>query len=64
MISEEDKKEVEVARKYGIRPGTVKCQAFRLFDEGYKPMEVRYLLRRSANTRHRRGFSHTIRRYY
>jgi len=44
----EDEKVIRTARKYGLRPGTVKCDIFRLFDEGYSPQEVRYLLRNYA----------------
>ena len=35
MISREEKKDIEVARKYKLRLLTVKLAAFRLFDEGY-----------------------------
>jgi hypothetical protein len=44
-IDKEDKKYIEVARKYKLRPGTMKCDVFWLFEKGYKPAEVKYILR-------------------
>ena len=64
MLSKEDQREIEVARKYRLRPGTAKCKSFRLFDEGYSPTEVRYVLRHLADPRYPRIFSNTVRRYY
>ena len=45
MISKEDRRAVEIAGKYKLRLGTMKFQIFCLFEEGYKPREVRYILR-------------------
>jgi hypothetical protein len=43
-MNKEDKKQTETARECGLNPGTLKCQAFALFDDGYSPIEVRFLL--------------------
>ena len=64
MISTEEKKDIEVARKYGLRLLTLKLAGFRLFDEGYSPAEVRYILRNFEGPGEHRTFSNTIRRYY
>lgn len=65
MVSREDKKYIEIARKYGLRLGTVKIEVFRLFDEGCSPAEVGYLLRYLIVDRSdARRFSNNIRRYY
>ena len=64
MISKEDKKYIELARKYRLRLGTMKCEVFLLFDEGYSPAEVRYALRNLEDPYHPRSFSNTVRRYY
>ncbi|MFC2059931.1 hypothetical protein ACFLTZ_02405 [Chloroflexota bacterium] len=63
MISKEDKKYIEIARKYGLRLGTVKCEIFCLFEEGYKPNEVRYILRDLIFTKND-PLPRNIRRYY
>ena len=44
IISREEKKDIEVARKYKLRLLTVKLAALRLFDEDYSPAEVRHIL--------------------
>ena len=44
-ISKEDQELVEVARKYHLLPGSLKCEIFLLFDKGYAPKYVKYLLR-------------------
>ena len=44
-ISKEDKRLIEIARKYHLRVGTWKCQLYYLFEQGYKPREVKYILR-------------------
>jgi len=64
MLSREENRNIEVARKYKLRLLTVKLQAFRLFDEGYSPPEVRYILRDLEIPGHHKSFSNTIRRYY
>ena len=64
MLSREEKKDIEVARKYKLRLLTVKLEVFRLFDEGYSPAEVRYILRYIEVPGEHRSFSNTIRRYY
>jgi len=64
VISREEKKYIEVARKYKLRLLTVKLEAFRLFDEGYSPAEVMYILHYIEIPGEHRSFSNTIRRYY
>jgi len=64
MISREEEKTIEIARRYGLVPGTKKCLAFLFFDEGYGPKEVRYLLRRFKVGITDRAFANSIRRYY
>ena len=64
MLSREEKKDIEVARKYKLRLLTVKLEVFRLFDEGYSPAEVRYILHYIEVPGEHRSFSNTIRRYY
>jgi len=64
MISREEKKDIEVARKYKLRLLTMKLVVFRLFDEGYSPAEVRYILRNFEVSGYHRTFSNTIRRYH
>jgi len=64
MISREEKKDVEVARKYKLRLLTMKLVVFRLFDEGYSPAEVRYIVRNFEVSGSHRTFSNTIRRYH
>lgn len=59
-----EKQVIETARKYDLDPGSMKCQAFALFDQGYSPREVRYLLRRFRDPEHPQSFSNTIRKYY
>ena len=64
MISREENKDIEVARKYKLRLLTVKLAAFRLFDEGYSQAEVRYILRDFEVPGKHATFSNTIHRYY
>ena len=59
-----DKKIIETARKYNLNLDSMKCKAFALFDQGYAPKEVRYLLRSYRDPHHPETFSNTIRRYY
>lgn len=54
---------LETARRYGVVPGTLKCRAFALFDQGLSRAEVRYLLRRFRNPENPRVFAETIRKY-
>lgn len=44
-IEKEDLKSIGIARKYRLRLGTMKFEIFRLFEEGYTPSEVRYIIR-------------------
>jgi len=64
MISREDKKYIEIARKYNLRLSSMKLGVFSLFDEGYSPSEVRFILRHVEIPGEHRSFSNTIRRYY
>jgi len=64
MLGREEKKDIEVARKYKLRLYTMKLGVFRLFDEGYSPAEVRYILRDLDFPGEHKTFSNTIRRYY
>ena len=64
MLSREEKKYIEVLRKYRLRLYTVKLEAFRWFDEGYSPTQVRYILRHVEVPGEHRTFANTIRRYY
>ena len=66
-IGDEDRRTIEIARKYKLVPGTVKCEIFCYFDEGFSPREVRYLVGKTLmiDTRKtRRTLSNNIRRYY
>ena len=63
-MNKEDRKQIETARKYGLNPGTLKCQAFALFDEEYSPKEVKYPLRRYAISKNPRTLTETVRKYY
>ena len=62
MSREDEERIIRTARKYGLRPGTIKCEIFRLFDRGYSPQEVRYLLRDLAIEPN--AFSKTVSRYH
>jgi len=55
---------IAAARKYRLDPSAMKCQVFALFDKGYSPAEVRYLLRHLRDPQNPRSFSNTIRKYY
>lgn len=63
MISKEDKEIIETARKYGLKPGTIKCDIFYLFDKGYSPIEVKFLLRDYITTKYA-PILKSINRYY
>jgi len=64
MINRDDKKYIEVARKYKLRLPSMKLGVFSLFDEGYSPAEVTFILRKFEAPGYHRTFSNTIRRYY
>jgi hypothetical protein len=64
LVTRDEKKYIEVARKYNLRLFTMKLWAFSLFDEGYSPAEVRYILRDLDFEGEHKTFSNTIRRYY
>jgi len=51
---------ISTAIKYNIRPGTLKCEAFALFDKLYPLRIIRYYLKR----RWRKNVTDTVRRYY
>ena len=63
-ISKEDRELIEASRKYGIRLYTLKIDAFMLFDMGYLPTEVAYLLDYENIDRNLEKFKRTIRRYH
>ena len=63
MINAEQKKHIAIGRKYGIIPGTLKCEVFALFDEGYALQEVKYLLRHHSKVGRGAVFSNTLRKY-
>ncbi len=55
---------IETARKYGVNPGSMKCHAFALFDQGFNREEVRYLLRSYRKPEDPGAFSGTLRTYH
>jgi hypothetical protein len=55
---------IETSRKYGVSPGSMKCQVFALFERGYSRSDIRYLLRNYRDPRNPATFPATIRRYY
>jgi len=63
VISRDEKRDIEVARKYKIRLYTMKLMVFRLLDEGYSPAEVKFILRKFIIPEDYRSFSNTVRRY-
>jgi hypothetical protein len=64
MISIEEKKYIEVTRKYKLSSYTMKLAVFRLFYEGYSPAKVKFILRNLDFPGEHRTFSNTIRRCY
>ncbi len=50
-IDRETMELIEVARKYRLRVGTLKCDIFRYFDQGYTPIEVRFILGKPSDGR-------------
>ena len=66
-IDNESRRTIKTARKYGLVPGTTKCDIFQYFDEGFSPKEVRFLIGKTlmVDTREtRKTLANTIRRYY
>ena len=59
-----DMEVLEVSHRYNLSPGSMKAQAFALFERGYSTKDVGYLLRRLRKEKSRLLFSSTIRRYY
>ena len=57
-----DKDIISTSRKYNLRPGSLKCEVYALFDRGYSGAEVKYLLKgRSGSSS--KIFTRTIDRY-
>ena len=66
-INNASKRTIETARKYGLVPGTLKCDIFQYFDEGFSPKEVCFLIGKTlmVDTRAtRKTLANTVRRYY
>ena len=59
-----DMEVLDVSHKYNLSPGSMKAQAFTLFERGYSTRDVGYLLRRLRNGTTRHRFTSTVRRYY
>lgn len=53
-----------VARKYGVLPGRLKCEVFRLLDAGLSRAEIRYLLRGRCKDGDRGTLASTVRTYH
>ena len=65
MIDNDTKRTIAVARKYKIIPGTTKCDIFVLFEEGYSPREVSFILSNLKEVYDNpKTFTNNIRRYY
>ena len=65
MVSKDDQRDIDLARKYGIRLGTLKHYIFSFFEDGYSPSEVTYICRNSYVTKEeRKQFDNTVRKYY
>ena len=60
IVSKDTQELIEVARKYRLRVGMLKCDVFRYFDQGYTPIEVRFILGKPSDGRLYRSLS----RYY
>jgi len=63
-VDKDDIETIHIARKYRLTPGTVKCGIFMLFEQGFTPREVRFILRDLKIDSEDRAFSNTISRYY
>jgi len=64
MKALDDGKVLRISHKYRLSPGSIKCQAFTLFEQGYPRSDVRYLLRRFRKPQNAKTFTDTIRRYH
>lgn len=62
-MKEAEKIRIKTARKYGLDPGGLKCEAFSLFDQGYSTQEVRYLRHQHKDPEYPYTLGNTIRRY-
>ena len=60
----DDRVLIEIGRKYGVAPDSMKCRAFALFDQGFSREEVRFLLRSYRNGEDPSKFSSTLRKYH
>ena len=58
-----DRRLIALARRYHLRLGSMKVQAFDLFDQGNSAAEVCLLLKRFADPARPYSLSHTISRY-
>ena len=63
-MSKKDKQIIETARKHRLAPGTFKCEAFLLFDQGFTRREVKFVLRQMKADASDRTLPNTISRYY
>ncbi len=54
---------MDVARRFGIVPDSLKAQAFALFDKGLSRVEVRFVLRDRRRSDEGGTFAATIRAY-
>ncbi|MDP2873356.1 MAG: hypothetical protein Q8P31_12580 [Bacillota bacterium] len=59
-----DEDVLATARKYGLQPGSLKCEVFRLLDTGLSTAEVRYLLRDRRRSDDAGTFAATVRSYH
>ena len=53
-----------VSRRYGVSPGTLKCEVFRMLDAGLAKAEIRYLLRGRAVDGRKATLASTVRAYH
>lgn len=58
-----DTEMINASRRYGVRLGSLKCEAFCLFDKGFSVSEVRYLLGKENSTEGGQISGETVRRY-
>ena len=63
-VDKKDMETIRIARKYGLAPGTVKCEVFMLFERGFTPREVKFILRDLKIDSEDRTFPNNINRYY
>ena len=64
MISEEDRKRMDISLKYNIRMDTVKLEAYILFEDGYKPIQVIWAFKGYDPEPWKGSTKRTIGRYY